>query len=385
MSDGTIVVVSPYRTEYGPRKVLEHVTKAIAEAGYSTVLAVPEGAELTEELRARCGRVVTIPGLTTIPRTVNVLRLATFLRAHLAAARVIRRLAVDEGADAIYATSEATFCGGLAARRLNLPSIVHAIGMSINSPRLVAAAYIRFLDRSTDMFVACSAAVAQMFAAHGVDEGKNTVVHNGVDADPVRRAGAKPVSLQHAGPAIGMVAAYDSRKGHELFVDAAALVAERNPNARFYLIGGVLPGQRESLAFERRIVDRIAEVGLSARFEQVGYISAPSVFGWISAMDIIVVPSRTEAFAHALLEAMICGRPVVATAIEGNLDAFVDGHSGIYVERRPEALADAIGGLLESPDNAAAMGREASLRATRLFDLSVTVSANAQVIRELLA
>jgi len=58
VSDGTIVVVSPYRTEYGPRKVLEHVTEAIVEAGYSAVLAVPEGAELTDELRARCGRVV---------------------------------------------------------------------------------------------------------------------------------------------------------------------------------------------------------------------------------------------------------------------------------------------------------------------------------------
>jgi glycosyltransferase involved in cell wall biosynthesis len=257
--------------------------------------------------------------------------------------------------------------------------------MSINSPRWVAAAYIRFLDRITDMFVACSAAVAEMFAAHGVDERKNTVVHNGVRAEYVRQAGAEAVSLSHGGPAVGMVAAYDSRKGHELFVDAAAIVATEYPIARFYLIGGVLPGQKDSAQFEMRIRNRIAELGLADRFDQVGYVGAPEVYRWIRAMDVIVVPSRTEAFAHALLEAMICERPVVATAIEGNLDAFVDGHSGLYVQRSPSDVADAINGLLSDPNRARAIGAAAGERATRLFDLRVTVSANAQVIRELLA
>jgi glycosyltransferase involved in cell wall biosynthesis len=383
-SHGSIVVVSPYRTEYGPREVLEHVSEAIVAAGYTPVLAVPEGAELTASLKERSGRIATIPRLTTIPRTMNVIQLLVFLRAHLSAARAIRKLAVEENAIAIYATSEATFCGGLAARRLELPSVVHAIGMSINSPRWVAAFYIRFLDRVTDVFVACSSAVAEMFAEHAVEERKNTVVHNGVDAAHVRVAGAQPITLAHDGPAVGMVAAYDSRKGHELFVEAAANVARRYPSARFYLIGGALPGQRESAAFEQRVTTRIAELGLSDHFEQVGYIRSPEVYRWIRAMDVIVVPSRTEAFAHALLEAMICERPVVATAIEGNLDAFVNGHSGIYVGRSPKEVADAIGGLLSDPARARAMGEAAGRHATRLFDLSVTVSANAQVIRELL-
>ena len=50
-------------------------------------------------------------------------------------------------------------------------------------------------------------------------------------------------------------------------------------------------------------------------------------------MDVVVVPSRTEAGgpSFALLEAMFCGRAIVATALEGNLDAFVDGVSGRYL------------------------------------------------------
>jgi glycosyltransferase involved in cell wall biosynthesis len=389
-ANGTIVVVSPYRTEYGPRAVLEHVTEAIAESGFRAVLAVPDGAELTPSLLERSARIQNISGLTTIPRTVNVFRLGAFLRGHLAAARAIQALAGEENAIAIYATSEATFCGGLAARRLEVPSIVHAIGMSINKPPWVAAAYIRFLDRMTDMFIACSSAVSEMFAAHGVDERKNTVVHNGVDAARIRIEALAAevgvgVGVAHDGPAVGMIAAYDSRKGHELFVDACAIVADRHPNARFYIIGGVLPGQSESVRFERRVVARIEALGIADRFERVGYVGAPGIYGWIRAMDVIVVPSRTEAFAHALLEAMICERPIVASAIEGNLDAFVDGLSGIYATRDAERFAEAISQLLADADRAAAMGRAAARHAARLFDLSVTVSANAQVIQELLA
>lgn len=381
----SIVVVSPYRAEYGPREVLEHVVEAVGLAGFAPVLAVPEGAELTPTLRARSRRIESIEGLTTIPRTMNVFRLAGFLRAHLSAARAIRRVAVEEDAAAIYATSEATFCGGLAARDLQLPSFIHAIGMSINSPRWVAAFYIRLLERITDVFVSCSSAVAEMFAAHGVDEQKSTVVHNGVDAGRVRAAAGSGIELAHVGPAIGMVAAYDSRKGHELFVAAADRIVRRHPQARFYLIGDVLPGQKESAAFARRISAQIAALGLSNCFEHVGYIPAPDVFDWIRAMDVVVVPSRTEAFAHALLEAMICERPVVATAVEGNLDAFIDGHSGIYVEPSPDTLAAAVDRLLTDPAFARQVGKAAGRHATDLFDLSVTVAANAAVIREFVA
>ena len=382
----SIVVVSPYRAEYGPREVLEHVVEAVGLAGFAPVLAVPPGAELTPTLRARSRRIESIEGLTTIPRTMNVLRLAAFLRAHLSAARAIRRVAIEEHAAAIYATSEATFCGGLAARRLELPSFIHAIGMSINSPRWVAAFYIRFLERITDVFVSCSSAVAEMFAAHGVDEQKSTVVHNGVDARRVRAAtGTESVRLDRGGPSIGMVAAYDSRKGHELFVAAAERIVRRYPQARFYLLGDILPGQKESAAFARRISAQIAALGLSGSFEHVGYVPAPGVYDWIRAMDVVVVPSRTEAFAHALLEAMICERPVVATAVEGNLDAFIDGHSGIFVEPSADALAAAVDRLLGDPAFAREVGRAAGRHATRLFDLGVTVAANAEVIREFVA
>jgi glycosyltransferase involved in cell wall biosynthesis len=120
--------------------------------------------------------------------------------------------------------------------------------------------------------------------------------------------------------------------------------------------------------------------GLGGRFVRPGYVPVPEVYRWIEAMDVIVVPSKTEAFAHALLEAMACSRAVVATAIEGNLDAFVDGHSGEYVPRNGAALARAITSLLADPERRERMGEAARRRVELLFDVNVTLSCLADAL-----
>jgi glycosyltransferase involved in cell wall biosynthesis len=71
---------------------------------------------------------------------------------------------------------------------------------------------------------------------------------------------------------------------------------------------------------------------------------------------------------------MACRRPVVATGIEGNLDAFVDGHSGLYTEPDAAHMASQVFALLDDPARATAMGIAASRRA-ELFDLAVTLPA----------
>jgi glycosyltransferase involved in cell wall biosynthesis len=220
-----------------------------------------------------------------------------------------------------------------------------------------------------------------MLADYGVVDEKISVVHNGV---PLARIGASenlPDPLEgEPHPRVGMIAAYDARKGHDLFVDAAGVIAKKIPTATFYLVGGVLQDQPESAAFERRVVDQIERLGLKPRVRRVGYVAPPELYAWIRSMDVVVVPSRTEAFAHVLVEAMKCGRPVVATGIEGNLDAFVDGHSGVYADRNAESIAAKVLGLLDDPERAESMGVAAERRA-RLFDLDSMLPALADAVR----
>jgi glycosyltransferase involved in cell wall biosynthesis len=379
MDRGSIVVVSPYALEYGPTKILTYVVAALAETGFRPVCIIPEGARRTTDLGA-AAEVRTLPALETVPRTRRPVRLATFLARHVETARRIEAIAKEVEARSIYSISEAIFASGLAARRAAVPAIVQVIGMSIRSPRSVGSVYIRALDRLTDQFIACSSAVADMLADYGVFDEKISVVHNGVSASAILATeGARSPIDDRPGPRVGMVAAYDPRKCQDLFVRAASTIAAQHPTARFYLIGGVLADLPESIAFERRIVGMIESLGLGDRFERLGYVPPPEVYSWIRAMDVIVVPSKTEAFAHALLEAMLCGVPVVATGIEGNLDAFVHGHSGLFTPPSPDLIAEHVLALLYDPERRRQMGAAARERA-QLFDLKGTLPALADVV-----
>jgi glycosyltransferase involved in cell wall biosynthesis len=377
-----IVVVSPYRIEYGPPQTLTHVARALHDAGFAPVCLVPDQARRVGDLE-EVAEVRTLSELTTVPRTWNAARLRSFLAHHLSAARSIETVAREIDARGIYSISEAVFAGSLAARRTGVPGLVHVIGMSIRSPRLGGFAYVRMLDHLTNHFVACSSAVAEMLSDYGVADDKISVVHNGVPLERVRAGARLPDPLDGAAhPRVGMIAAYDSRKGHELFVAASRRVAEARPDAQFYLIGGVLDGQPDSAHFEQRIRRQISSLGLHDRFHRPGFVSPPELYAWIRALDIVVVPSKTEAFAHVLVEAMACERPVVATGIEGNLDAFVDGHSGRYAAPTPESIADRILELLADPARAAAIGAAAGSRA-ELFDLGVTLPALGDAVRRI--
>jgi glycosyltransferase involved in cell wall biosynthesis len=377
---GTVVIVSPYDGKYGPRRSLDDVAQAVRQAGLEPLYVLPP----TAMLDGLDPPPHLVHGLATIPRTRNPAKLSAFLRSHLRATAQIERIANENDAVMIYSISEAAFCGALAGRRLGLPTVVHVIGMSIKSPRWVARAFVPLLDRLTDRFIACSSAVAEMLAGLGVDDDRISVVHNGVSAAGIDETAHLESPIDHPGPRIGMVAAYDARKGHELFVQAAARIAERHPDARFYLIGGPLEGRRASSDFERQIVALVRSLGLEDRFNRPGYRPHPEVYRWIRALDIVVVPSETEAFAHVLLEAMVCGRAVVATAIEGNLDAFVDGYSGRYSDSTPTALSGIVCELIEDPVRRAELGAAARERARMLFDTNVTLPALAEAVDDLL-
>jgi glycosyltransferase involved in cell wall biosynthesis len=239
------------------------------DAGHRPVCVTRTGVTLPAALAELELEVRTVSELTTFPRTLNPRRLRDFFVRHLAAAREIQQIAEDEETALVYSVSEAIFCGSLAARRLQIPGIVHVIGLSIGSPWWAARIYIPLLDRLTSQFVACSSAVAEMLANHGVDDNKIAVAHNVIPVEQIDETESLPSPIDYAGPRIGMVAAYDPRKGHELFVEAAALIARRRPDARFYLIGGVLERQAESAAFATRIESMIAELGIDDRVQRV--------------------------------------------------------------------------------------------------------------------
>jgi glycosyltransferase involved in cell wall biosynthesis len=139
-------------------------------------------------------------------------------------------------------------------------------------------------------------------------------------------------------------------KGHDIFLRAAATVLQEFPGAQFSIAGDVL--EPEYFA-ELEALVRELDLGDHVRF--VGGISG--LREHLAEADVFVLPSRSEGFSNAIIEAMAASLPVVATDVGGNAEGVVDGVSGFVVPSEEVArMAAAILTLLRDPVKAKQMG-----------------------------
>lgn len=209
----------------------------------------------------------------------------------------------------------------------------------------------RWKYRQVDLFICASDAIRRMLVADGIPEARAITVHEGID---IGRVDAAPPALlheefwlPHEAPVIGNVAALVPHKGQRHLIDAAALVVRQVPDARFVIAGE--GEQREAL--ERQI----REHGLEKHVFLAGF--RPDVLSLHKRFDIFVLSSITEGLGTSLLDAMACGKPVVATTAGGIPEVVKDGDTGILVPPRDRAaLAAALVRLLKDGDLRARLG-----------------------------
>ncbi|MGA7158719.1 MAG: glycosyltransferase [Acidobacteriaceae bacterium] len=150
-------------------------------------------------------------------------------------------------------------------------------------------------------------------------------------------------------------------KGHDLFVKAAAAVQRQFPRVSFSIAGDVLDQD-----YFAELQSLIRELGLVNCFHFEGGV--PDLRQHLAGADIFVLPSRSEGFSNALVEAMAASLPVVATNVGGNAEAVRDGLTGFIVPAEdPGALSDAIVRLLLAPGRARAMGFAGRVLASERF------------------
>jgi len=112
----------------------------------------------------------------------------------------------------------------------------------------------------------------------------------------------------------------------------------------------------------------------------VGKVPHDDVGWWMSAGDVFVLPSLSEGLPTVVCEAMNCGLPVVATAVDGTPEIVRDGETGILIPTGdPPALAAALARILDEPEVAARMGAAA----LRIGQAEYTWAANARRMTEI--
>jgi glycosyltransferase involved in cell wall biosynthesis len=207
-----------------------------------------------------------------------------------------------------------------------------------------------------DLILANSEAGRADLAARGVAPERIVVVRNGMVFERFDAALAGARGPADCGPRLGMVAQMERRKDHAGLVEAFARVRARVPQARL-LLGG-------DGALRPAVEERVARLGLGHAVELLGTIARPESL--LVTLGIYVQASAAEeGTSNSILEAMACGRPVVATDIGGNREVVEDGRTGVIVPAGdPERLAAAVLDLLADPERLRRMG-EAAARAVR--------------------
>jgi glycosyltransferase involved in cell wall biosynthesis len=184
-------------------------------------------------------------------------------------------------------------------------------------------------------------------------------IHYGLDVTASDRA------LPRSGrtPVITWLGRFDPLKDIETLLRAASIVHRQRPDAIFRLYGSATP---DRTAYYEQMLALRGELGLDRAVELPGYTSDPQrAYG---DADIVVLTSISEGFPYATLEAMACGRPVVATAVGGLAEQL--GGCGLLVEpQSPEMLAAALIDLIDDPISRARLGAGARERVRTMFSL----------------
>lgn len=278
--------------------------------------------------------------------------------------RTVGAIVRDHRIDLVH--THASFSGRLAAKIVGGPRIIYTkhrldwdAGRSSLKKRMVA-----FLNRLTcHKVIAVSRAVKKELLAGGIPEKKIALIYNGVDIGELRRQAdlEEQVSIAGSGDSkvVGMVARLEPEKGHRYFLEAAAKVLVQRKDVFFVVVGtGSLAATLQNAATELGIGERVFFAGYQERIAK-----------FIARMDILVIPSLTEAFGISLVEGMSLAKPCVASAVEGLVEiAGSDGAAACLVPPGDAtAIAEKILFLLQNPDLAKDMGQRAAEEVERRF------------------
>lgn len=212
-----------------------------------------------------------------------------------------------------------------------------------------------------DLLIANSQAVADQFPK----QSRIVVIHNGVDVETFTPAAAG--ARQRDGCWIGMVGAFAPWKGQHIFVRAAAEVIERIPDATFFLIGDVIYATAGHGDYRRELERLVYELGLEGRVLFTGF--RQDITTVLADLDIVVHCSvEPEPFGRVIIEAMACGKPVIAARGGGVGEIIGDGDDGLLVHPGDaRGLAEAILTLAGDPERRARLGKAARRRVEEKF------------------
>jgi glycosyltransferase involved in cell wall biosynthesis len=363
----TVLYLNLYGTIGGAERALLELLDELDRTRFVPVVVLGEDGPLATELRARGIETVVEP--FPAPPLHRLAWPPTLARLARAAAR-IRRLARARRVRILHCGDVLGLLLVMAARPRGA-RLVYQLNYLGGAPRRLALACLAV--PAVDRLLAVSAGQpARLGPAPALLARRTSVVPPGIRAaafeggDP--RALRDTLGMTDAAPLVGLVARYDSWKGHHVFLGAAERVRSRRPDVRFVMVGGSLNGGQLPHVDRYRdaVLARRKERGLEEAVAVVGHRSdVPAV---LASLDVLVCPSEDEPFGMIILEALAAGTPVVASDSGGPREILEHERSGLLFRTgSARDLSDAILRLLDDPGLGPRLAAEGRRRVRSAF------------------
>lgn len=279
-----------------------------------------------------------------------------------------------------------------AARLAGTPVVIGSVREHADQWTAAQTAANRMALALADAVVVNAVAVRDELVSHGFSPHKLHVIRNGIDVERFslpRGAGTLREELHWPAdaPIVAVLSRITPKKGIEDFLAAARALANARGDTRFLLVGdgSIVKGGEAVPSGQRHVIEALADdLGLGDRVRFTGFrIDVPEI---LSQVDIVVVPSLSEALSNSLLEAMAAGVPVVSTRVGDHALVIEQGASGFLV---PPGDADAmvrrIGQLLDDRAFAASLGDAGRKVVKTRFSLARMVKETEALYEDLLA
>lgn len=323
----------------------------LKKRGFDVYAAFTEG-RFTSSIRAKGIKTFNIP----IERRINPIGdFISFLKLY--------KLIKEEKFDIVHsATSKAGFIGRAAAHFARVGVIIHTCHeLPQNSTRNQFLKFFyrcleKIASRWTNKIITVSKPnLDQIIKEKIASLEKISLIPNGIEVKKFDipldiESKKKELGIDPGFKVIGSIGRLEPVKGHKYLLEAAQKVIKEFPRTVFLIIG---QGQLKD-----KLAESIKAKGLEKNIIMLGF--REDLIEILYTLDIFVSASLWEGFGVAVAEAMICGLPVVSTAVGGIIDFVIDEKTGILVPAQDsKSLSDAIVYFIRNPKIASAIGQAA--------------------------
>ncbi len=259
----------------------------------------------------------------------------------------------------------------VAMANTRVPTIWHI--QDFYSTRPFIAKILRRFSRRAEIGIACSEAAGED-ARQVLPKLNVKVIYNAVDTAtfsprPYNPQALPGINLSTKSIKIGLAATFARWKGHDVFLEAAAIIAHERPNldVRFYIIGAPIystSGSQYSLPELQKLASNL---GVAEKVEFLGFqANMADIYLWL---DIVVHAStEPEPFGYTIAEAMACGRPVIVSRAGGAAELFLNDVEAVaFNPGDAMGLAATIQYLIYNSEQCQSLGENARKKVVRAF------------------